>query len=132
MNLIVPTVTMLYASVLGIMLVLLALNVVRLRLGRKVGLGVGLDGALEQPVRVHANFAENAPIFLVLLLVAELAGTPAAILHAAGVVFVVSRLLHAFGLSQHRGRSPGRFIGSAGTWLVILVLSVYLLAQALG
>jgi uncharacterized membrane protein YecN with MAPEG domain len=132
MNLIVPTVTMLYASVLGIMLVLLALNVVRLRLGRKVGLGVGLDGALEQPVRVHANFAENAPIFLVLLLVAELAGTPAAILHAAGLVFVVSRLLHAFGLSQHRGRSPGRFIGSAGTWLVILVLSVYLLAQALG
>ena len=70
-----PAVTMLYAGLLGILLVVLALNVVRFRLGKKVGLGVGEGGLLEQPVRVHANFTENAPLFLVLLLVAELAGT---------------------------------------------------------
>jgi uncharacterized membrane protein YecN with MAPEG domain len=127
----VPAVTMLYAAVLGILLVALALNVVRFRLGRHVGLGVGADGTLEQPVRVHANFAENAPTFLVLLLLAELAGLDASWLHVAGVVFVVSRLLHAFGLSTNRGRSPGRFAGSLGTWTTILALSGFLLARSL-
>jgi uncharacterized membrane protein YecN with MAPEG domain len=127
-----PTVTMVYAAVLAILLVLLALNVVRLRLGRHVGLGIGNDGALEQPVRVHANFAENAPMFVVLLLLAELAGLKATWLHAAGSIFVVSRLLHAFGLSTHRGRSPGRFLGSAGSWTTVLALSGYLLARSLG
>ena len=127
----VPAVTMLYAAVLGILLVALALNVVRFRLGRHVGLGVGADGTLEQPVRVHANFAENAPTFLVLLLLAELAGLDSTWLDVAGVVFVVSRLLHAFGLSTNRGRSPGRFAGMLGTWTTILALSGFLLARSL-
>lgn len=127
-----PVVTMLYAALSGVLLVALALNVVRYRLGRKVGLGVGTDGSLEQPVRVHANFAENAPMFLVLLLLAELVGLAAMWLHAAGIVFVVSRLSHAYGLGQSRGRSPGRFLGSAGTWGTILALSGYLLVQAWG
>jgi hypothetical protein len=127
-----PAVTMLYAAVLGILLVLLALNVVRMRLGRHVGLGIGNDGSLEQPVRVHGNFAENAPMFVVLLLLAELAGLGTTWLHAAGGVFVVSRLLHAFGLHSQRGRSPGRFLGSLGSWTTILALSGYLLAQSLG
>jgi uncharacterized membrane protein YecN with MAPEG domain len=127
----VPAVTMLYAAVLGILLVALALNVVRFRLGRHVGLGVGADGTIEQPVRVHANFAENAPTFLVLLLLGELAGLDATWLHVAGAVFVVSRLLHAFGLSTNRGRSPGRFAGSLGTWMTILALSGFLLARSL-
>jgi uncharacterized membrane protein YecN with MAPEG domain len=127
-----PAVTMLYAAVLGILLVLLALNVVRMRLGRHVGLGIGNDGSLEQPVRVHGNFAENAPMFVVLLLLAELAGLGTTWLHTAGAVFVVSRLLHAFGLHSQRGRSPGRFLGSLGSWTTILALSAYLLAQSLG
>jgi uncharacterized membrane protein YecN with MAPEG domain len=127
-----PAVTMLYASVLGILLVMLALNVVRLRLGRHVGLGIGNDGSLEQPVRVHANFAENAPMFVILLLLAELAGLEAHWLHAAGAVFVVSRLLHAFGLHTQRGRSPGRFLGSLGSWTTMLAMSGYLLGRSLG
>jgi len=126
-----PAVTMLYAGLLGILLVLLAMNVVRFRLGNKVGLGVGEGGLLEQPVRVHANFTENAPIFLVLLLVAELSGAPLTVLHAAGGVFVVARVLHAVGLSGNKGRSAGRFVGSLGTWLTILALSAYVIARAI-
>jgi len=126
-----PAVTMLYAGLLGILLVLLAMNVVRFRLGKKVGLGVGEGGVLEQPVRVHANFTENAPIFLVLLLVAELSGAPLAVLHTAGGVFVVARVLHAVGLSGNKGRSTGRFVGSLGTWLTILALSAYVIARAI-
>ena len=131
MTVLVPTVTMLYAGLLGILLVMLALNVVRLRLGKKVGLGVGEGGLLEQPVRVHANFTENVPIFLVLLLVAELAMAPVGLLHAAGVVFVIARVLHAVGLSGNRGRSIGRFSGSLFSWLTILGLSGYLIVHSI-
>ena len=127
-----PTVTMLYAGLLGILLVVLAMNVVRLRLGNRVGLGVGEGGLIEQPVRVHANFAENAPIFLLLLLVAELAGAPLAVLHTAGGVFVIARVLHAIGLSGSKGTSVGRFVGALGTWLTILGLSVYVIALGVG
>jgi uncharacterized membrane protein YecN with MAPEG domain len=109
--------------------VALALNVVRFRMGRRVGLGIGADGTLEQPVRVHANFAENAPVFLVLLLLAELAGMDDVWLHTAGIAFLVSRLAHAFGLGTSPGRSPGRFLGATGTWVTILALSGYLLSQ---
>jgi uncharacterized protein len=125
-----PVVTMLYAALVGLLLVALALNVVRSRLGRRVGLGVGPDGALEQPVRVHANFAENAPVFLVLLLLAELAGLGTQWLHLAGAVFVTSRLLHAFGLGRNPGRSPGRFLGSLCSWTTIIALSAYLLVKS--
>ena len=127
-----PTVTMLYSALTGFLLVALALNVVRYRLGRHVGLGVGAEGVIEQPVRVHANFAENAPVFLVLLLLAELAGLETLWLHVAGAAFIVSRLLHAVGLSTNRGRSPGRFLGSLGTWVAVLGLSGYLLGRAMG
>ena len=98
----------------GILLVVLALNVVRFRLGRKVGLGVGADGALEQPVRVHANFAENAPMFLVLLLLAELAGLGAGVAaHRPASCSSSSRLLHAFGLSSEPGPVAGTVCGFA-------------------
>jgi uncharacterized protein len=127
-----PVITMLYAALAGFLLVALALNVVRFRMGRHVGLGVGADGSLEQPVRVHANFAENAPVFLLLLLLAELAGLAPVWLHVAGAVFIVSRLLHALGLGTNRGRSPGRFLGALGTWVVVLGLSGYLLGLSLG
>jgi uncharacterized membrane protein YecN with MAPEG domain len=103
-----------------------------LRLGRRVGLGIGADGRLEQPVRVHANFAENAPVFLVLLLLAEVAGLGSGWLHTAGTVFILSRLAHAFGLSTSPGRTPGRFLGSAGTWTTIVALSAYVLVRSVG
>jgi uncharacterized protein len=129
---VIPAVTMLYAGLLGIWLVILALNVVRLRRGQRVGLGVGAGGVLEQPVRVHANFTENAPIFLILLLVAELGGASAWWLHLAGAVFVVARVLHAVGLSRARNTSFGRFVGTLGTWLSILGLSGYVIVRSFG
>jgi uncharacterized protein len=130
---VIPAVTMLYAGLLGILLVILALNVVRLRRGQRVGLGVGAGGVLEQPVRVHANFTENAPIFLILLLVAELGGAHRpAWLHLAGAVFVVARVLHAVGLSRARNTSFGRFVGTLGTWLPILGLSGYVIVRSFG
>jgi uncharacterized membrane protein YecN with MAPEG domain len=96
----------------------------------QVGLGTGDNRELERAVRIHGNFAEYVPLALVLLVIYEMGGAPAWAVHLAGAVLLVARLLHAFGLTQSSGRSPGRFTGIIATWLVILGLALANLARA--
>jgi hypothetical protein len=76
---------------------------------------------------VQANFTEYVPFAVVLLVFAEITGLPGLAVHAAGLLLLVSRLLHATGLAQSPGRSFGRYYGTAGTWLTIVALSIWLL-----
>ncbi|HRQ64719.1 MAG TPA: MAPEG family protein [Xanthomonadaceae bacterium] len=122
-------VTSLYAGLLALLIVFLALRVVVVRRHVKVGLGVGEGGGLEQRVRVHANAIENIPIALILLLLLELGGLGSPWLHAFGATLVVARILHAWGLSQHRGVSFGRFVGTLATWLAIIAMAGILLVR---
>jgi uncharacterized membrane protein YecN with MAPEG domain len=123
-------VTTLYAGLLGLLYLALAYLVVRGRQRHRINLGIGAEGQIERQVRVHANFAEYAPIFLILLLLAELAAAPSWLLHGAGAGFVAARLAHAQGLSSTSGVSRGRSVGTALTWLLILVLSIYLIFKS--
>lgn len=127
-----PTITALYAGLLGIFYIGLAGSVVAGRRRARIGLGTGGDTALERAVRVHANFSEYAPLFLLLLLIVELNGAGPGLLHGAGVVFVAARIGHALGLAQSSGISAGRFWGSAVSWLTILVLALAALWQSFG
>lgn len=120
-------VTSVYAALFGLLLIALSFNVVRARRRYRVALGAGSEEGMQQAVRAQGNFAEYVPLALVLLLLAELAGARAAQLHAAAVVLLASRLLHAWGLSRSSGRTFGRFYGTAGTWAVIVALSLWLL-----
>jgi len=124
-------ITAIYAALAGLMLLALAALVVKARWRYKTGLGTGSEPGMERAVRVHANFVEYVPLALLLLLLAELNGLAAWALHAAGTVLLVSRLLHAWGLSQTSGRSFGRFYGTLGTWLTLLGLAVALLFAVL-
>ena len=116
-----------YAGLLGLLLIVLSAQVVRLRWRYDVRLGVGTEDAMQQAVRMQANFTEYVPFAVLLLVFAEIAGLPAPAVHCAGLILLVSRVLHAWGLAQSTGRSFGRFYGTAGTWLVILGLSLWLL-----
>jgi uncharacterized protein len=127
-----PTITALYAGLLALLYLALAGLVVAHRRRARVGLGTGSDTALERAVRVHGNFAEYTPLFLVLLLVAELSGIGAILLHVAGSAFFLARIGHAFGLSQSSGTSAGRFVGTLVTWIAILVLALASIWAALG
>jgi uncharacterized membrane protein YecN with MAPEG domain len=124
-------VTSLYAALSAVMLIVLAGLVVRARWATRTALGTGSDPRMERAVRVHANFVEYVPMALLLLLLAELNGLAPAALHAAGTVLLVSRALHAWGLSRESARSFGRFWGTLGTWLTVLALAVTLLVTAL-
>jgi len=121
-----------YAALIALLVVALAARVVRLRWRLKVGIGDGGQPVLARAIRAHGNLIENAPLVLLLLLLAELCGAlPPAGLHAAGGVIVLGRLLHAVGLSRSAGTSPGRFLGTALTWLALLGLALALIARAL-
>lgn len=128
----VPMITALYAGLCGLLLLGLAVLVVARRRSAKIGIGVRDDRELERRVRAHGNAAEYVPVALLLLLVAEMTGLGGAWLHAAGIVLFGSRLAHAFGLTRSAGTSPGRFVGTLGTWLVILALSGWLVARGSG
>ena len=116
-------ITALYAGLLALLLVLLALRVVRLRWKFRVGLGDGGERAMTRAIRVHGNATEHVPVALLLLLVAELNRAGPTLLHVCGAVLVVARLLHAVGLGKSAGASWQRAAGTVGTLGVIVVLA---------
>ena len=118
------TITAIYASLAGLLLLVLSFRVVRSRRKLSVGLGDGGQESLLRAQRAQANFTEYVPIALILLAAAESQGLSAWLLQTAGAVLVLARLLHAWGLSQSSGRSFGRYWGTLLTWVVILALSL--------
>ena len=119
MSLGVP-VTALYAGLLGLLSVLLANLVLyaRLRAARLP------DWKPETMLRVQANFVENVPLALVLLLVLELQGVTSTMIHGFGAALVVCRLLHAWGLGSNPGATYPRLIGAQCTFLLISIMAV--------
>ncbi len=128
----VGPVSFFYAGVLGLFLIALSTQVVLARRRHRVGLGAGAEEGLHQAIRVQGNFVEYVPFAVMLLVFAELTDLPGTALHGAGILLVTSRVLHAVGLTQSTGRSFGRFYGTAGTWLVIVALSIWILAATTG
>ncbi len=125
-----PQITAIYAALLGLLMVVLAVRVARYRQTRLIGIGDGGDRDLVKRIRAHANAVENVPMALLLLLILELTQTQAAWLHVFGLMLLIGRLLHALGLSRHAGSSSGRLIGIALTWLAMLAMCLLLLWRA--
>jgi uncharacterized membrane protein YecN with MAPEG domain len=116
-------ITALWAGLLGLLMLALAIQVVRTRVSEKVGFGDGGNPLMLQRIRVHGNFTEYVPMVLLLMLVLEVNGTSAGVLHALGGSLFAARLFHAFGLGSSTGTTPGRFGGTVLTWLVLLAAS---------
>ena len=118
------SITLLYAGLLGLLLLVLSWRVVRLRRSLRIGLGDGGNVELQRATRVHANFLEYTPITLLLLALLESNALAPVWLHVAGAALLVCRVLHAWGLSRSGGTSFGRFAGTLGTWILLAALSV--------
>ena len=52
------------------------------------------EDTLYRAVRGHGNLIEYAPLFLILMLIAELNGLASAYLHFSGIIFTIGRLMH--------------------------------------
>jgi uncharacterized membrane protein YecN with MAPEG domain len=120
-------ITALWAAILGLLSLALAARVVQARSTENVIFGDGSSVVMQQRIRVHANFIEYVPLALLLLLVLELNSSSSLVLNGLGGSLALARVLHAFGLSTSTGTTPGRFLGTVLTWLVILTESVLLL-----
>lgn len=118
-------VTAVIAGFTSVLAVALAYRVTVYRRRFKTGLGVGDDREFQTAVRAHANLLEYAPLTLILMGVGELNGVSEIWIYGLGILFVASRLAHAWGFIRSRGgQHIGRLLGTAGTWLTMLVLAL--------
>jgi len=120
-----PAVSAFYAGLIGLLLLVLAALVSRLRRKHAIGIGDAGNRELHRAIRAHGNAVEWGVIAIVLLLVAELNRASPALLHACGAAVVVGRVLHAIGLSRSGGYSFGRFVGSGLSWTATAVLALW-------
>ncbi|MGO4855670.1 MAPEG family protein [Phaeovulum sp. W22_SRMD_FR3] len=126
-----PHVVPLYAGLLALAYVWLALRVVRLRRNRGVSLGDGTDSDLLVHIRIHGNFAEYVPISLILLLMAELQGAPVWLLHGLCVMLLAGRLLHMQGLARGKRGLRLRAAGMVLTFAVLSLTGIGLMGHSL-
>ena len=122
-------ITATYVALLALVGVALQQLVGRERLRVGVSLGDGGDPALLTAMRRQANFVEQVPLALLLLLVLELNGTAAAWLHGLGATLLLARVVHPFGLDAGDAKRLPRLIGALGTLAVVLVGSAVALWQ---
>lgn len=87
-----------YAAILALLIVWLSLQVIKLRRAKKVRLGDGGEPELQIAIRAQGNAIEYVPISLILLVLLELNGAHATLVHSGGIAVLAGRLLHARGL----------------------------------
>lgn len=115
-------VTLTVAAACALINLWLQIRVGQMRGREKVSVGDGGSEPLIRRMRAHANFVENAPFVLALILALEIGVGSGWWLWAAGATFVVARLLHPFGMD---GVKYGRTIGTALSMLVLAGLAIW-------
>lgn len=123
-------VTAIYAALLAALFVSLSLRVIGARRRHQAALGAP-HRELERAVRAHGNFAEYAPLALLLLGLAESLGLAPLALHALGLALLAGRALHAWGISREPEVLRFRVVGMALTFTVIGVAAALLLGLSL-
>lgn len=123
-----PQITILYAGLLGFVALYLSILCGKERGRAGVSLGDGGDERLIVAMRRHANFVEFVPLSLILIALLELNGVAGIAIHCFGAALVFFRVAHAQGMQVGIARTPGRFVGAAGNFLLLIVLSAWAIA----
>ena len=126
---IIPAITSLYAALLALLFLVLSVRVIHARRQERVSVGDGDNPRLCRIIGVHNNFAQYVPFALLLMTFVELAPAPILLVHVLGLLLLVGRILHAWGLSRENFRL--RTIGITLTLAAIGLAALYLLWVAL-
>jgi len=122
-------ITLLYSCLLAIFLIILSVRVIYLRGSpftdflRKKGETISQE-TLNRAVRGHGNLIEYAPLFLILMLVAELNHLSSAYLHFAGIAFLIGSFMKQRSMFMRVGGMVLTFLGY-GIVVVINLGSVF-------
>ncbi len=92
--------TAFYAALLGLIYLSLSIRVITARHKYKIALGDGDNFKLFRKIRAHQNFIEYTPIFIILLGFCDILGLKKEFIHLFGMLFVIGRILHAYGISK--------------------------------
>ncbi|WP_148864567.1 MAPEG family protein [Marinobacter fonticola] len=121
-------VTAVFAAITAMLMLFLAWRVTTFRRKYKTALGDGGQQDFQVAIRAHGNLVEYAPIALILMAIGELNGVAAVYIYGVGMLFIIGRLLHAWGFIQSRGGyALSRMIGVLFTWLAILIMALLML-----
>ena len=114
-----------FASILGLLIIALALNVSRTRIKHKISFGDGGIKELKGAIRAHGNAIENVPFILILLFFYEVEEGNQTIVWWIGTIFTISRFLHAWGMIKRI--SIFRISTTVVTYLTGILLPVLIL-----
>ena len=109
-------VTALAAAICALLLIYTAYATVKIRFANKIGFGDGDNPDLLAARRTHANLAEHAPLFLIMLAVLELADA-----HHWGITAIAGLFLiwacstyhrHGASITRAAHRASGKWVSS--------------------
>lgn len=119
------------ANVTLILLVLLyiflSVNVINYRRKNKINLGDQSDYQILRKIRMHANFAEYAPIGIIIIFLLEFNSANPVLTQTTAVLLVIGRFLHPYSISENNKFGLLRPISMALTFTSLLVGSGTLL-----
>ncbi|ELI0633146.1 MAPEG family protein [Vibrio harveyi] len=113
-------VTALYASILALLLIWLAFQVIKQRRSNKIAYADGGVEALQIARSAQSNASEYVPITLILMALLEYNGASLLWIHLAGIVFVIGRVIHAKGILGEDLK--GRITGMKSTFFTMIGL----------
>ena len=118
-------VTQLFASLATGFFLLLTIRIFGIRgnpLFKFISYGNENEEVIHRAVRGHGNFIEYAPLFFILLYLAEEAGTHNHILHSLAIMFMIGRLMHGILFSFMLRKSI--VLRGGGMFLTLLALGL--------
>ena len=124
------TVTAITAGLLALVFLVLSIRVIKLRGQNSISLGDGGNEALQRAIRGHGNFAEYAPLGVLLLLIAELQSVNFYLLTAFAAALLLGRTCHGYAFAFTASSPALRQAGMILTFLAIAALALTNLAAA--
>ncbi|MGP1924067.1 MAG: MAPEG family protein [Arsenophonus sp. NEOnobi-MAG3] len=121
-------VSSLYIVFSALILFKLSFEVIKLRTQYQVTYGDGGFSELQTAIRVQGNAIEYIPISMLLLLMMEMNGAPVLAIHLCGLIFIIARIFHYFGL-KHRERTWCHFsqITTLSSMILMILVNIYYL-----
>ena len=113
-------ITPFYAAILGLLFFALSLRTLGLRRKLRIAIGDAGDPKMLRAMRVHSNFAEYAPLTLLLIFMLESEGAHYALVHALCICLLLGRLSHAYGVSKISEDYRYRVFGMAMTFTALV------------
>jgi uncharacterized membrane protein YecN with MAPEG domain len=126
-NPIVLPITLTLTGAATLLNIWLARRVGQMRGLHKVSIGDGGVEPLTARMRAQANYVEYTPFFLILIGLIELGRGSSLWLWGVGILFILARIAHAFGMDRPPGNRLRR-IGMMASALILVGLALFAIA----